>query len=585
MYDKDSTNEEFRDLVQDVLVDVINSFSGNSFNTIKYDNEQTSNNNNQNINNTSMSDMSKFNTSSAPNFDSASAPTQLNQTTQPTQLIQLNDSPNIAETNDNTAKVSAIPAVEVINNDNNIGKLSEQPKVNTIPATNDINQKVSNTDQNVNADLLNLRNSNEAINISNTPNNVETNTISVFGTLINYSKNQDNTYTVSFDRNGVTRVSTLNSNNKPLLNVILEELEDFLAETLQNSNTVSDNYENIEQNDKKDNLNIEEFSNALDNYPEEEVKENNNNNSEDKTNATMASLRKIYAKKVLEIFSLGLKTKNAIMAESKDKFFAKDLKEYRSKITNITKLTAGKKNMLNRETEKYLQLRKDRDTIKRIVSIMSTTISNSQKALIRGYLTDDNSEKIIKTLQTMVSKLVVNYGKFNYSTILAKIYNQVAKTKVIIAKEIFKNRKSSILANKKSNTPNIKNKDSVRKITNNLKGIVREKNFVGSVTSDLKDNTKKNVFISSKQRENLKFNSNTDCDIALTNSNRNFRSNVKPRIKTNTINANSKIYGSSMRKPSVIVENNYIKNSNRTLANYSRHDGTEEMIGEISSLI
>lgn len=537
---------EIRKVVQDVLVDVINEFSESAEDLIKDDTEKEAD----------KQDMPKSkddkNNADDKKEDALEAKTAV---VSGEQDIQSECCQEPAPT------VSAVPKVEILNQTQNLGQAGTTPVVNNVPETQDIHQTLGSADAHTNTEIQNTRSISSAPAVSTyempataivTPDttlpvadNVVTNEVSpisnsgeinTFGTSIVYSQNEDGTFNVTFDKNGITRVSIVPS---LMTTDLLPELEDFLVEALASAPSdatspveteISDTEEAIPEVSEVpddvsvDNADISGADEGMSDLPDISQTDDNEDNILPK--ATMASLRKKYANKVMEIFKLGLLAKNTIISESKDKFFAKDKAEYVKKGKIIASETAKKKSILKRLTKGYLRARKERDDIKKLVSVLASSIRKSQKGLSNGLLTDSNAAKISSVLSSIVSKVVNAYGKPEFSTILASSVEHTKKVNGLVAHEISKNRKALI--------------SSKTSVAANVRKISKNKEINNDDTMSVKNVLNKNGIFRKK---------------------------------------------SNIRTPSVIVESNYVGRSSDTIRTMTRHDGTDEMIGEIANLI
>lgn len=569
MLGQEKENSQIREVVQEVLQDVISSFSATADEVLdkpadesaKEESKEPEKKNEPKASDDSSEDKKddkkeddKMPDNQLVGCDMAGSTQDANALTSCDQSAACPDGTPCAE----PQKVTAVPKAEVL--DPNIGQLGSVPSVNSAPATTDVNQTLGNSAGTTNSEFLDAgRSGDPAVSGNVVPEEPPVSApattgcpecagateidgvMNVFGTNINYSRNPDGTFTVTFEKNGTTRVSTMQSIDAPEM---MLELEDFLVESYSDvpevdpaaapvADPVSDvpattgtlQVETIApssiQDDPSDPASVAAATDAIettDVAPAVETDLTIKDEEKDPfvSSAALSSLRKKYAGKVMEIFNLGLQTKAAIMSESKSKIFAKDAAEYKKKGAVLAKEVEERKKILDSLTRQYLRARKERDRIKDLVSVIANTVQKGQKGLAEGYLTDQNSESIVKTLQGIVSRVVTNYGKPNFTAILSACIAQSKKVRYLVASEIGINKKNAIVA---------QNKVAERKKELNRRTDARSRSVLGS-------------------RRNA----------------------------------------GGGRQAGVLVENSYIGRSG-TVACRSRHDGTDEMIGEISSLI
>lgn len=551
----DKENSEIREVVQEVLKDVISSMSDTAEEVLDKETPPTEttkkDDENKNTAEESVTATKKDNEDNAITGCGAPGSTDpnANAITSNDQTTGTDVAPVVTSATP-TPNVTAIPKSEVLDSGgSNLGTPGVAPKVNDLPTTTDVDATQGNTTGEVNTNLLNSGRDSTATNyvppttvVPSTPLPVDTATsVSVtetveggrmnhFGTEITYTKNEDGTYNVTFSKDGNTRVANLTCIDA---SCILPELEDFLVEVY--SDKPQDAQSAVEDTTNMETLPVETLPpvipddpSAVTNVPEgttdvteETIADKLTEEAEDElssaTNAMMSSLRKQYADKVMEIFQLGLQTKSTILAESKNKIFAKDVNEYKKKDAIIAGEIKDKKALLSSLTQKYLKARKERDNIRSLVSILAATVQKGQRGLSEGNLTDNNSEKIVETLRGIVSKVVNSYGKKNFSSILARSIDKAKNVRYLVAMEISQSKKRAMIAEKHS---------------------------------------------AQKKKE---FNLETNRSSSV--------------LASRTITANRRT-----RKPGVVVQNGYLSRGNGTIAR-TRHDGTDEMIGEISGLI
>ena len=551
----DKENSEIREVVQEVLKDVISSMSDTAEEVLDKETPPTEttrkDDENKNTAEESVTATKKDNEENAITGCGApgSTDTNANAITSNDQTTGTDMAPAVTSAT-TTPNVTAIPKSEVLDSGgSNLGTPGVAPKVNDLPTTTDVDATQGNTTGEVNTNLLNSGRDSTATNyvppttvVPSTPlpagtdtsvsvtETVEGGSMNHFGTEITYTKNEDGTYNVTFSKDGNTRVANLTCVDA---SCILPELEDFLVEVY--SDKPQDAQSAVEDTTNIETLPVETLppvipddTSAVTNVPEgttdvteETIADKLTEEAEDElsstTNAMMSSLRKQYANKVMEIFQLGLQTKSTILAESKNKIFAKDKDEYRKKDAIIAGEIKDKKALLSSLTQKYLKARKERDNIRTLVSVLAATVQKGQRGLSDGYLTDNNSEKIVETLRGIVSKVVNSYGKKNFSSILARSIDKAKNVRYLVAMEISQCKKRAVIAEKHS---------------------------------------------AQKKKE---FNLETNRSSSV--------------LASRTITANRRT-----RKPGVVVQNGYLSRGNGTIAR-TRHDGTDEMIGEISGLI
>ena len=550
----DKENSEIREVVQEVLKDVISSMSETADEVLDKETPPTEttkkDDENKNTAKESVTATKKDNEENAITGCGAPGSTDpnANAITSNDQTTGTDVAPAVTSATP-TPNVTAIPKSEVLDsNGSNLGTPGVAPKVNDLPTTTDVDATQGNTTGEVNTNIINSGRDSTAnyvpptTVVPSTPLPADTDTsVSVtetaeggsmnhFGTEITYTKNEDGTYNVTFSKDGNTRVTNLTCIDA---SCILPELEDFLVEVY--SDKPQDVQSAVEDTTNMETLPVETLPpvipddpSAVTNVPEgtadvteETIADKLTEEAEDElsstTNAMMSSLRKQYADKVMEIFQLGLQTKSTILAESKNKIFAKDVDEYKKKDAIIAGEINDKKALLSSLTQKYLKARKERDNIRSLVSILAATVQKGQRGLSEGNLTDNNSEKIVETLRGIVSKVVNSYGKKNFPSILARSIDKAKNVRYIVAMEISQSKKRAMIAEKHS---------------------------------------------AQKKKE---FNLETNRSSSV--------------LASRTIAANRRT-----RKPGVVVQNGYLSRGNGTIAR-TRYDGTDEMIGEISGLI
>jgi len=549
------TNSEIRDIVKDVLVDVINSFSETAEDTLKGDSVETKEDSKKEEKPEEEKKEEKEEKKEEENSGVEAANAVVS--------TDLETDPVVNSAEPVTTKVSAVPKVEVLNE--NIGQVGTPPVVNNVPPTTDVNQTLGSYDAVPNTAVTNTRSDDtvtpsvEVPPVTDVPapavDNTNSGELNTFGTSIVYSMNEDGTFNVTFEKNGVTRVSVVPS----LMTVdILPELEDFLVEAMGNTPATETPVDPVVDTPVEEPL--AETPVAEDPVPSEippveeplpgdpvapEITDAGPIQEENKEedilpSAAMSSLRKQYAGKVMEIFKLGLMTKNAIVSESKDKFFAKNKEEFDKKNAVISGEIEKKKKGLLALTKEYLRIKEERDQIKNAVGIISSAIKKSQLGLSDGYLTDKNSEKIISVVSSIVNKLIDNYDKPGFKSVLASSIDNSRKVKFLVASEIANNKKKALAASKIKD--NKKNNNTAAKDS----GIVASRKS------------------SSKTQE---FN------------------NIKLNAKENLMRAGVLGRKSGSKSSNVIVESNYVGRSNDTISRVTRHDGMDEMIGEITNLL
>ena len=563
----DKENSEIREVVQEVLKDVISSMSETADEVLDKETPPTEttkkDDENKNTAEESVTATKKDNEENAITGCGAPGSTDpnANAITSNDQTTGTDIAPAVTSST-TTPNVTAIPKSEVLDsNGSNLGTPGVAPKVNDLPTTTDVDATQGNTTGEVNTNLINSGRDSTAtdyvppttavpsthlpvdtdtsVSVTET---VESGSMNHFGTEITYTKNEDGTYNVTFSKDGNTRVTNLTCIDA---SCILPELEDFLVEVYSDKpqdtqgavteaanmetlpvetlppvipddpSAIAPNPEGVVEPAVESAMTDDPFANAA--TEDEEAKEELEEALSNSTNAMMSSLRKQYADKVMEIFQLGLQTKSTILAESKNKIFAKDVNEYKKKDAIIAGEIKDKKALLSSLTQKYLKARKERDNIRSLVSILAATVQKGQRGLSEGNLTDNNSEKIVETLRGIVSKVVNSYGKKNFSSILARSIDKAKNVRYVVAMEISQSKKRAMIAEKHS---------------------------------------------AQKKKE---FNIETNRSSSV--------------LASRTIAANRRT-----RKPGVVVQNGYLSRGNGTIAR-TRYDGTDEMIGEISGLI
>ena len=563
----DKENSEIREVVQEVLKDVISSMSETADEVLDKETPPTEmtkkDDENKNTAEESVTATKKDSEENAITGCGAPGSTDpnANAITSNDQTTGTDIAPAVTSST-TTPNVTAIPKSEVLDSGgSNLGTPGVAPKVNDLPTTTDVDATQGNTTGEVNTNLINSGRDSTAtdyvppttavpsthlpvdtdtsVSVTET---VESGSMNHFGTEITYTKNEDGTYNVTFSKDGNTRVTNLTCIDA---SCILPELEDFLVEVYSDKpqdtqgavteaanmetlpvetlpsvipddpSAISPNPEGVVEPAVESAMTDDPFANAA--TEDEEAKEELEEALSNSTNAMMSSLRKQYADKVMEIFQLGLQTKSTILAESKNKIFAKDVNEYKKKDAIIAGEIKDKKALLSSLTQKYLKARKERDNIRSLVSILAATVQKGQRGLSEGNLTDNNSEKIVETLRGIVSKVVNSYGKKNFSSILARSIDKAKNVRYLVAMEISQSKKRAMIAEKHS---------------------------------------------AQKKKE---FNIETNRSSSV--------------LASRTITANRRT-----RKPGVVVQNGYLSRGNGTIAR-TRYDGTDEMIGEISGLI
>ena len=563
----DKENSEIREVVQEVLKDVISSMSETADEVLDKETPPTEmtkkDDENKNTAEESVTATKKDSEENAITGCGAPGSTDpnANAITSNDQTTGTDIAPAVTSST-TTPNVTAIPKSEVLDSGgSNLGTPGVAPKVNDLPTTTDVDATQGNTTGEVNTNLINSGRDSTAtdyvppttavpsthlpvdtdtsVSVTET---VESGSMNHFGTEITYTKNEDGTYNVTFSKDGNTRVTNLTCIDA---SCILPELEDFLVEVYSDKpqdtqgavteaanmetlpvetlppvipddpSAIAPNPEGVVEPAVESAMTDDPFANAA--TEDEEAKEELEEALSNSTNAMMSSLRKQYADKVMEIFQLGLQTKSTILAESKNKIFAKDVNEYKKKDAIIAGEIKDKKALLSSLTQKYLKARKERDNIRSLVSILAATVQKGQRGLSEGNLTDNNSEKIVETLRGIVSKVVNSYGKKNFSSILARSIDKAKNVRYLVAMEISQSKKRVMIAEKHS--------------AQKKKEFNRETNRSSSV------------------------------------------------LASRTITANRRT-----RKPGVVVQNGYLSRGNGTIAR-TRYDGTDEMIGEISGLI
>lgn len=469
-------------------------------------------------------------------------------------------------------KVSAVPPTEQLGGSQNEAPIV--PKVNNMPSTTDVNQTMGSYDAKPNTSIQNTRASSDVTpidpmqpapidNITPTETiteggaTVNVSDFNAFGTSIVYSQNKDGQYDITFCKNGRYRKTILPSLS---MDVILPELEDFLVEIMTDKvvDEISDKETSDESVDSATKADLPanpepveavspedipevtpETEEAVPVTPDSEIEENaedlESKNHDIISHVTMSSLRRQYADKIMEIFKLGLMTKNAIISESKGKFFARDKDEYIKKAYIISSEIKKKKRERDKLTKEYLELRKERDGIKNLVGVLSAAIKRSQKGLTDGHLTDENSEKIVAVLSSIVTRVVDSYGKENFSSVLASSLDHASRVRYLIATEVTQNKKKALISQK---VKEAKAREAANRKT--------QKPIVSSRTTATK--TKK--------------------------------VNNEEMRKSSILGHQ----GLMRRMPNVVMESNYIGRPADTLSGRSRHDGMDEMICEIVNL-
>lgn len=540
MFEKDNSSEDIREVVQEVLIDVINSLSETAEDITKTtaDNDKDT----------------KDKTLEPKDIETSNKASGVEDKTEDMVACTVDPCSCTGEDtcpiSDTSTKVTAIPKVEI---KGNLGDATVIPKVNDLPPTTDIYQTASNVEGKVNTEITSSREGIPAADpviitpatqsepcvqpvcVTTTPeldidiktepvpvdpdscytedktvivsdtkddttpdsevNEPEDNIVRVFGTDIVVLPNADGTYSVTFNKNGVTRVSTFGSDD---CLEIIAELEDFLVEVMSGTDTAETKVPENSESEPTDKL-------STDIDPE----------------ALLSSIRTKYGKAIYDIFELGLMTKHAILSESKDKFFAKDLKEYKAKGVMLAKELSDKKKVLTGLTKEYLKARKEKEQINKVVNLVSSSIRLSKKAYNDGLLTEDNADKICSTFRTLISSVVKCYESKAGIKRVDEIISNISKARAVISSTISSNKKKALVAKS-----------------------LAEKSAVRSVVREAR----------------------RDIDRLPRSSGIVHR---RPDFVT----------------PGVLVESSYVGNPRKTISGSSRNDGMDEMIGEIAALI
>lgn len=477
--------------------------------------------------------------------------------------------------------ITAVPTTQVV--DSNLGVPEVTPTVNNLPTTNDIYQTVGNPDtvpevpcctaENIvpeepvdetvvepnivvepdyvpTAEIKTVSSidtdpaTNEVVENKSPVVNINGNiSFTAFGVEVNCTKNEDGSCNVVLTKNGVTRVETLPSSDNfmPIMYLVenfVDSLKTEQEEIAYETEKITIPAPVIEENLEENNL-----------IPEAET-------SRILSPAIMSSLRKKYASKVFEIFDLGLQTKNAILAESRNKLFSKTKKEYEAKNSLLSKKLKVRKDELNSLISKYVEIRKNRENISKMTSILSSIVNESKTALTEKTFNESNANKVFSTIQSIISKVVKSSETNNFGTVLASAINQFDRVKALVSKEIDRNKKA-LVADTRKRSRKVLESDEER----NFK-------YIGMTAS------KKPAPLIPIERD-FKYDSEDfedDYDevsllsSSLTRPSRGLAHRVPSRVSN------------------VVVESSYVGRPRDTISKQSRHDGMDEMIGEIGAL-
>lgn len=310
----------------------------------------------------------------------------------------------------------------------------------------------------------------------------------------------------------------------------------------------------------------------------------------DFSNAVMASLRGKYAPKVFEIFELGLRTKNAILAESKDKLFANSKKDYVKKKISLSNKLEDKKTVLAKLTRKYMALRKEREQIAEITGILSSIVNNSKSATSEDHLSNKNARKVLATVRSIVAKIMNGVNTKNFSAILSSAIESSKKVQSLLASEVNKNKKAllastAVKERRSSNSKSLSRKpSSVKSATSNKMREKNKFNYVGMVSSERDSSREDRKYLDdfySSREEDFEpmindFDRQDDFDWE-DSSNPILAGEVYARPRSGYTKIAPK------RPTRVVVESSYVGRSSDKISG-TRYDGIAEMIGEISQL-